>query len=379
MSDSVARVRSWLTELALPFWAARGVDRDAGGFVERLFWDGTPDFAAPKRTRVQARQIFVYSHASVLGLAGNGAEVAAHGYGFLMRHACPEGAENGFVRSVDRDGSPVDRVRDSYDHAFVMLAFSWFYRATGRQDVRCAIETVFAAIQNRLALPDGGGVAVDESFGPERQQNPNMHLFEALLAAEEATGDARYAAAADGLFGLFRRHLFDGQLRVLREYYDSDWQPAAGDEGRIVEPGHHCEWVWLLKRYADLRGEPICPEALHLAAFVDEYRTRAGSVMLSDQLWTDGSIKKPDFRSWPQTEAIKAHVALAEVSGGPIDPHAEALIDALFANFLSGPTPGGWIDWIDTKGTPLVDKIPASTLYHLYLGFAEYLKARGAA
>ena len=35
----------------------------------------------------------------------------------------------------------------------------------------------------------------------------------------------------------------------LREFFDADWRPAAGEDGRLVEPGHQFEWAWLLARW----------------------------------------------------------------------------------------------------------------------------------
>ena len=367
------RVRAWLVERALPLWADAGVDSHGRGFAERLTWTGAPDVAAAKRVRVQARQIYVFSHAAMLGLHPRGAEIAAGGYDFLIRHACPDGAANGFVHALDRDGEVIDPRRDSYDHAFLLFAFAWFYRATRRADVLPVLEGVIEAIDARLALPGGVGVAVDEAQGPERLQNPQMHLFEALLAAAGATGEQRFLDRADRLAALFRDRMFDPSAGVLREFYDEGWQPAAGDRGRIVEPGHHCEWIWLLKRHADARGLPMPEEAWRLADFVERHGRPGGGVLLSDEVLTDGSVRSAHTRSWPQTEALKAEIALAEARGIARPPRAEAIVDALFDRFLDRPVEGGWIDWIGTDGAPRVTTIPASTFYHLFLAFSEYL------
>jgi hypothetical protein len=32
---------------------------------------------------------------------------------------------------------------------------------------------------------------------------------------------------------------------------------------------------------------------------------------------------------------------------------------------------GGWIDHVDATGAPIVDSMPASTLYHVFLAAAE--------
>jgi len=368
------KVRDWLTDRALPLWATAGVDREAGGFAERLTWSGAPDLDAAKRVRVQARQIYVFAHAGMLGLHPDGVAIAEQGYNFLMRHACPDGAAAGFVHALDRAGGIVDARCDSYDHAFLLFAFSWFYRATRRTDVLLAIEGVLAAIDARLALPDdSGSVAVDHRMGPDRLQNPHMHLFEGLLAAAGATGQQRFLDRADRLADLFRTRMFDPETGVLREYYDAQWRPAAGEQGQIVEPGHHCEWTWLLKRHAG--SGPLSDEAWRLADFVERHGRPNGGVLLCDELRVDGSVRSASTRSWPQTEALKAEIALAEARGISLGPRAEAIVEALFDRFLDRPVAGGWVDWTDAEGAPLVTAIPASTLYHVFLAFSEYLGA----
>lgn len=379
MTVDIARIRQWLCEAALPLWSTTGLDREQGGFVERLTLAGQPDLAADKRVRVQARQIYVYSHANLAGLMPDGERIAAHGYDFLMRHACPVGIEHGFVHLLARDGAMRDDRRDTYDHAFLLFAFSWFYRVTGRDDVRAAIEALADFIGARLRHPGGEGFVVDDRAlqdgGGPLHQNPHMHLFEAMLAAHEATGQARFLGHADELSRLFHERMFDQRLGVVREYYDIDWQPT-GEAGRIVEPGHQCEWVWLLKRHADRTGAPLPEEALRLHDFALRHGRPAGGALLCDEVWTDGTVKKPSTRCWPQTEALKAEIALAEARGEPLPPRAEAIVSALFDTFLGRPVQGGWIDWVDGEGRPMVPAIPASTFYHVFLAFSEYREGR---
>ena len=383
MTTNIAKARAWLATSALPLWADVGRDREGGGFVERLTLAGEPDPAVDKRVRVQARQVYVYSHARLLGLMQDGEQIAAEGYDFIMRHACPDGIERGFVHLLARDGTVRDARRDTYDHAFLLFAFSWFYRATGREDVRAAVCTLGDFIWTALRHPGGEGFVIDdrslaEGGSDALHQNPHMHLFEAVLAAHEATGEQRFLDRAHELFGLFRNRMFDHDHGVLREFRDRDWRPVAGEAGRIIEPGHQCEWVWLLKRYADRIGEPIAPEAYRLHDFALRHGRTAGGVLLCDELWIDGTVKKASARCWPQTEALKAEIALAEARGQPLLPRADAIVDALFAYYLGRPLAGAWIDHVDADGRPMVEAIPASTLYHVFLAFSEYLSCEQA-
>jgi mannose/cellobiose epimerase-like protein (N-acyl-D-glucosamine 2-epimerase family) len=366
-------VRDWLRDAALPLWAGAGYDRAAGGFVERLRWDGSPDLEAPKRVRVQARQIYVFAHAGLTGLAPTGPALAEAGWDHLTRHACPNGVEHGFAHLLARDGRVLDATRDTYDHAFVLFALAWLYRVTGREDVRAAMVAVDGFVDAALRHPGGQGFAVDASGAGGLEQNPHMHLLEASLAAFEATGDDRFLRRADALHRLFRERMFDDQRGVLREHFDAGWQPLPG-RGDRVEPGHQCEWVWLLAWYARLTGTPLAPEAERLAAFVGRHGRPDGR-LLCDALAADGRVLAPATRLWPQTEAIKAGIALAEARGAAPGAEVDAAVAALFATFLDQPVRGAWTDWREADGLPRVDTIPASSLYHLFLALSEYLRA----
>jgi mannose/cellobiose epimerase-like protein (N-acyl-D-glucosamine 2-epimerase family) len=78
--------------------------------------------------------------------------------------------------------------RDTYDHAFVLLALSTVYRLSHDAQVRGEITSLLNFLDADLRSPHGGFV---EGFGatfPSRQ-NPQMHLFEAMIATFDATED----------------------------------------------------------------------------------------------------------------------------------------------------------------------------------------------
>ena len=163
---------------------------------------------------------------------------------------------------------------------------------------------------------------------------------------------------------------FQSQSGILAEYFDGSWTPRAGDLGRICEPGHHFEWSWLLRRYAGLAGRSDPPIAAALKAFGDRHGFDADGFVV-DALLDDGRVHKASRRCWPHTEAVKAEVAAAETGDAEASRRAARTIDRLMAVFLGRPVAGGWIDHVDANGAPIVDFMPASTLYHVFLAAAE--------
>src|SRR3546814_16428769 len=85
--------------------------------------DGRPSREDYTRVRVQARQVFVFAHASRVGLSDDGLQLAQSAFAFLEEHAWDR-AHGGWFHRLRLDGLPLDRTKDCYDHAFVLLALA---------------------------------------------------------------------------------------------------------------------------------------------------------------------------------------------------------------------------------------------------------------
>src|SRR5262245_22416399 len=240
-------LRPWLIDHVCRFWLER-VHDPAGGFFENLDALGAPVATQRRTTLVQARLTYVFSHAYLLSHDPVFREAARHGLAFLMRAArAPDG---GWFRAVSVDGATLDNARDAYDHAFVLFALAWYCRATGDRNVIQLADATWEFMQHRLADPQHGGFFEDFTPGIAgarlpRRQNPHMHLLEAVLALHAATQEKNWLRRAGALVDLFRRRFLDPDTGALIEFFGADWSVAPGDEGRLREPGHQFEWVWL--------------------------------------------------------------------------------------------------------------------------------------
>jgi mannose/cellobiose epimerase-like protein (N-acyl-D-glucosamine 2-epimerase family) len=372
----VPQVKAWL-DLTLPFWLVRGVDGPQGGFFEALSLDGTPLTTLPKRLRVQARQIYVSCHAALLGFSADALPAARAGYEFMTRHGWHQ--EGGWVHLFDPGGRVIDTKRDAYDHAFALLALSWFYRATGDGSALDWIERTLAFIDRDLVHPAGGFHESIPAEGPAplRRQNPHMHLFEAMLSLHAATGDRQFLDRATRLCALFKERFFDAKRGILLEYFDADWKPLAG-KNAVVEPGHHCEWVWLLDKFERLTGESTGTERQALLDFAMRHGRDPASGLLMDELNPDGTPRLTTMRAWPQCEGMKAKLASLERGELAAAADARHFAKGLLDRYLAVKPLGIWQDRFDAAGRGLTPQVPASTLYHVFLAFAELLRVAGA-
>ncbi len=361
----VYQVGASLVADAFPLWGGAGWDTVAGGFIERLDQNGEPDLAAARRVRVQARQIYCYAKAAQLGWYPEGAEMARKGLDYMLVKAKSPDGKPGFVHILAPDGTVLNPLRDSYDHAFILLALATVYQLDRDVKVRVEIDSLMHFIDNQLRSPDGGYVEGIPAAMP-RRQNPQMHLFEAFIAAFDATHDPAFQQRAGDIFGLFVSNMFDSQTGVLGEYFEQDWSRI---EPVSVEPGHQAEWVWLLKQFERITG---CPTGKYRAALLETaLRYRDATGCLVDEGDVQGNIVKSTRRLWPQTEIIKAWLAQAESGVEGSADKARAALVRLDRYYLQHPVKGGWYDQFDADGNSLVDTIPASSFYHILCAVAE--------
>jgi mannose/cellobiose epimerase-like protein (N-acyl-D-glucosamine 2-epimerase family) len=364
--DIVATLRTLMTDHSLPLWADEGWDSSKGGFVERLDREGRADHLAPRRVRVQARQIYSFALAAQLGWYPQGRDIAMRGLEYLLAKARSPDGRPGFVHLLDRDGHVLDPLRDAYDHAFVLLALATTYELSKDARVREEMDSLVAFLDGALRSPHGGFVEGIPATLP-RRQNPQMHLFEAMIAAFDATHDLAYQNRAGDLFGLFAANLYDARRQTLGEYFEEDWSKI---EPVIVEPGHQAEWVWLLKGFERITGCPTGRYRSQLLSSALRYRDNVTGCLI-DEGDAEGNIRKSTRRLWPQTEIAKAWIAQAEAGEqGAADEALDALA-RLHRHYLSHPVPGGWYDHFDRDNRSLVDAIPASSFYHIICAIAE--------
>lgn len=364
LAEASERLTAWLFDSALPLWWERGADQDGGGFHDALDANGAPA-SDRKRARVQTRQAYVYAEAGRLGWRGPWREALAHGLGFFLEHY-PRPA--GLYRATPTDGD--DAAPWLYDQAFALFAMAHAAPAGLRADEMMARSRELVRALGALRLPEGG---FREPGGEiDRQSNPHMHLFEAALAWEALDRGGPWSELADELANLAMARFIDSNGR-LHEFFGPGWVFAEGIEGRIVEPGHQFEWAWLLSRWANLRGGS---DALDAARRL--YRTGLAGVdrargVANQQLLDDLTVHDPVARLWPQTEWIKAALAMGD--------EAEALnaVGGLEL-YLDKAEPGLWRDKLRPDGSFVDEPAPASSFYHIVVAISElraYLDAKG--
>lgn len=365
LGQGARRFADWLRCSSLPLWATLG-QNVSGAFAELISRECRP-VVSSRRARVQARQIWTYAEAGRLGWEGPWQRMVETGVERLRQEYL---REDGLCRTLlAADGSPLDDTAMVYDQAFVMLALQSARSVVANP---AELEAIALHIRDTLVaqeLPQGG---FREGGDRPYQSNCHMHLLEACLAWEEGKGDEAWGQLADRIVTLTLKSFIDAEGGFLREFFNADWKPAEGEDGRLVEPGHQFEWAWLLTRYGILRGDQ---KTLEAARGLYEFGMRgvgAQTGVAFDAMGDDGRVWGQRARLWPQTEWLKAALILAsQAEDGQNRKYMDEAAQALRALWLYLMPEGIWRDKRLVSGKFMDEAAPASSLYHILGAFAQ--------
>jgi mannose-6-phosphate isomerase len=358
--------RDWLFDELLPLWSTTG-RCPAGGFVERIGLDGAA-IDEPKRVRVQARQIYVFAEAGRLGWSGPWRDCVEAGLDFLLtRCRRPDGL---VAYSVGQDGAILDDRALNYDQAFAIFALAQARRALERPALEAEALAILATLRRERRHPGGG---FHESHPPAAPllSNPHMHMFEAMLAWREIGAAPEFAALADEIAALCARSFIDPAAGALREYFALDWSPMPDAQGEIAEPGHQFEWAWLIRRHIAGGGSMDPGLADRLYAHGRRFGLDAARNVAVNEVAIDGRVLDANARLWPQTERLKAALALG------LWDDAVAAWNGLTSYAIPGG-PGLYADKSLATGGFVEEPAPASSLYHIVCALSELIRAAEA-
>ena len=185
-------------------------------------------------------------------------------------------------------------------------------------------------------------------------------------------------ARAEHLIALATDRFIAADGGALIEDFGHDWQPLEAAGENRVEPGHLFEWAWLLGEYARLGGSIDNGVRERLIAFATRTGLDPATGRIVDAVNERGTVLAASTRSWPHAEAVKAFAAAALGGTADAEHAADLVLGMLMQTFAPDRLEGGWIDRFDASGVPLVDHMPASTLYHISGAILEADRAFGS-
>lgn len=359
---------------------ARASIHPEGGFAW-LDDHGRALLERPVELLVTTRMTHCFALAQLRG-DDDAARLVEHGLAALTGRL-RDPVHGGWFASVGPDG-PVDPAKQSYQHAFVVLAASSALLA-GHDDAADLLEEALGVLTTRFWSPGPGRVVDtwDRSFTtlePYRGLNATMHWVEALLAAHDATGDPRWRDDALGLVRWVVEDLGPSGDWRLCEHFDEQWRPLPEHHrDRPADPfrpygatvGHGLEWSRLALATASTLDAP--PASL-----------RTGAVRLYDRAvrdgWAvdgaDGFVYTTDWAGhpvvhermhWVAAEAVAAASVLGSVTGDPGYAADTARWWAHLRAVFVDPEHGSWRHELDRTNRPSATVwVGKPDIYHAY-------------
>jgi len=343
--------------------------------------NGAVDPARPVYTWITARMAHVYALGHLLGVPGS-RPVAERALAAL-RTTLHDDEFGGWYTSLAPDGKP-DTTKSAYAHAFVVLAAStgMVARLEGAREL---LEDALAVLDARFWEPSAG-LSADEwertwtTLDPYRGVNANMHTVEALLAAGDATGDARWhrraATIADHVVGWSSAN----NWRVP-EHFDSAWVPQpALNRNHPDHPfkpygatiGHGLEWSRLLVQVdAALPGrapKALVPaaRALYDRAVIDGWAVDGAPGFVYTTDWAGAPVVHTRMH-WVVAEAISAAAALHQATGDARYAQDYSRWWDYAGEYLIDREGGSWHHELDASNSPSRSVWPGKPdLYHAF-------------
>lgn len=359
--------KDWLFNKALPLWSTLGTDTNNGGFYERLTPEGII-LHDVRRTRLVARQIYVFATAHALGWRGDSLAYIQHGLNYLMSRCRQD--DGNLVASLDPATGTANSGFQLYDYAFALFGLAAVVRAMPNRAPameKIALE-LLEIIQSRCATTGGYYDQPDQLHS-----NPHMHLLEAAIAWGHLSSAPVWHTLCADLVALCVTRFIDSDCQAVREHFDNDWQLSDGPNP--IEPGHQFEWAWLLMDWAAINNHPATANLGQQLAQTGENHGIGPLGFAVNEISAQMDIIDGRHRLWPQTERIKAHTALyaqaANESGRILTLNNIAQGLKNMRRFFEHPVQGQWWEHLAPDGTPMHEPSRASSLYHIVCAISE--------
>lgn len=346
--------------------------------------DGSLDPGRGVHTWITCRMAHVYGLGSLLGVPGS--RPLAQAALDALRGRLHDDAHGGWYASVAADGA-VDTTKSGYAHAFVVLAASTGVVA-GLEGAQELLDDALEVLDTRF-FDAATGLHVDEwdeswtVLDPYRGVNGNMHAVEALLAAADVTGDARWRERALGIAHHVGVEWAPANGWRIPEHFDESWTPQPDlNEDTPDDPfkpygatvGHGIEWSrLLLNLWAGLGDDApgwLVPaaEELYRRAVADGWResTPGAHGFVYTTGW-DGEPVVATRMHWVAAEAVGAAASLAKATGDSrYDADYSRWWDHVAEVFLDHEH-GSWHHELDATNTPTAKVWPGKPdIYHAF-------------
>ncbi len=350
-----------LIESVIPFWMSHSIDTEHCGFLTCLDRTGKV-FDTEKYTWLQARQVWMLSalHHRLEPMERNDAWITAakSGVDFLLDHARNNNGD--WYYALDQTGKPLMQPFSIFSDAFVAMALSEYARATSDERCKELAATTYNRFVLKLANPKGIYSKIVPGSRPLKSLSLRMIHLNLLIELdwmlEKQTCLDRLEECVSEVLSSFVAE--DAQVLYENAPLDGRFMDCA--EGRMINPGHGLETLWMVIAAARILGN-------------QQYIATATALVLStiEYGWDrefDGIFYRQDIKSKPLYQIewdqkmwwghAEAMIALAMSYTHTHDPRFLSWmtrLDEYISKHYRDDEHGEWFGYLNRQGQRILD------------------------
>lgn len=378
-------LKDHLEQGLIPFWNARAVDPEYGGFRTNFDSEGDPLPCPEKYLNTQCRLLWWFS-TLCRRFPGNAHydRVARDGADFLIRNFW-DANHGGWYWKAHADGSPLDTAKIGYGQSFAIYALSQYADCVGDARGLDYAARTFDLLQKHAADRLHGGYFEnltqawarfeDDGGGINRKGlDTHMHLMEAFTGLYAASGNEDHKRKLLELMELIRTRMIHSDFGCGRNQFDAAWKPlpaiaitrtwnAERNGPGTAQPidttsyGHNVELSWLLHRAVEVAGadaEPYRPVTRRLI----EHAFQHGVDREFGGLYRDGHPDGPavvlEKEFWQHAECLVGFIDAYQHFGEICYLEAAEALWQFIRNHMVAPA-GEWRTLLSRDGRTAID------------------------
>ncbi len=350
--------RDALLQDVIPFWMRHSVDTEYGGYLTCLDRFGAV-FDTEKYVWLQARQVWTFSMLyNRVARNPEWLEIAGHGARFLKQHG-RDGA-GAWYYALDRQGRPLMQPFSIFSDGFVAMAFSEYARASGDVETRQIADRSYQGFLHRQSCPKGQySKAVPNARPLMALSLRMMHLNLLLEMSWQLDASAVQMQGEQCLHEVMTLFL-DADRNLLFENVAPDGSHPDVPEGRMINPGHGLEVLWMVMALAERMG---CKSTVSKAVDVLISTLAYGwDAPYGGIVYRRDALNKPLYQIewdqkmwWCHAEALAALGMACALSGREdCRQWLDTLHRYIWEHYVD-PEGGEWFGYLNRKGERLLE------------------------
>ncbi|MFA6816998.1 MAG: AGE family epimerase/isomerase [Lentisphaeria bacterium] len=259
-----------LLDEVIPFWQKYSPDSEFGGYMTCLDRFGKV-YDTEKYTWLQGRQVWMFAKLyNEVEKRSDWLEMAKLGVDFLTRYG--RDADGNYYYALTRAGKPLMQPFSIFSDGFVAMGLSQYAIATGDEHVQLLASQAFNNYLCRQCNPKGPYNKSCSGGSPLMALSLRMIHLNMLLEMAWQLDSKDVKSQVNQLLDEVMTVFLDAEKNVLFENVAPDGSHPDTPAGRLINPGHGLEVLWMVLAVAERHGrKDLIPRAVEAIISTIDY------------------------------------------------------------------------------------------------------------